>query len=184
MIFLTLCFDIHLVYSLALVTAGTVLLYRIPPALLGQLIRKNVSLELAFLIWGIMLFKEMLTASSAMNSIASELSRMGMPTAVLVALIPAVIAFITGYTTAFVGLSFPVLLPLLPTDGSSVYYVMLALASGICAHMLSPMHACYVMTLEYYQAGMGKTYRLLLAPAFITFLTGVAVFLAATWLTG
>jgi hypothetical protein len=61
---------------------------------------------------------------------------------------------------------------------------MLALASGICAHMLSPMHACYVMTLEYYQAGMGKTYRLLLAPAFITFLTGVAVFLAATWLAG
>ena len=111
-------------------------------------------------------------------------SAMGMPTAVLVALIPAVIAFITGYTTAFVGLSFPVLLPLLPTDGSSVYYVMLALASGICAHMLSPMHACYVMTLEYYQAGMGKTYRLLLTPAFITFLTGVAVFLAATWLTG
>jgi hypothetical protein len=183
-ILLTLCFDIHLVYSLALVTAGTVLLYRIPPALLGPLVRKNVSLELAFLIWGIMLFKEMLTASSAMNSIAGELSRMGMPSAVLVALIPAVIAFITGYTTAFVGLSFPVLLPLLPTDGSSVYYVMLALASGTCAHLLSPMHACYVMTLQYYQAGMGKTYRLLLAPAGLTFLTGVAVFLAATWLTG
>jgi hypothetical protein len=50
--------------------------------------------------------------------------------------------------------------------------------------MLSPMHACYVMTLEYYQAGMGKTYRLLLAPALLTFLTGVAAFLAATWLTG
>jgi hypothetical protein len=183
-ILLTICFDIHLVYSLSLVTAGTVLLYRIPPARLWPLVRKNVSLELAFLIWGIMLFKEMLTASSAMNSIASELTRMGMPTAVLVALIPAVIAFITGYTTAFVGLSFPVLLPLLPTDGSSVYYVMLALASGICAHMLSPMHSCYVMTLEYYQADMGKTYRLLLAPAFLTFLTGVAAFWVATWLTG
>jgi hypothetical protein len=40
------------------------------------------------------------------------------------------------------------------------------------------------MTLEYYQAGMGKTYRLLLPPALLTFLTGVAAFLAATWLTG
>jgi hypothetical protein len=109
---------------------------------------------------------------------------MGMPTAVLAALIPAVIAFITGYTTAFVGLSFPVLLPLLPTDGSGVYYVMLALAGGICAHLLSPMHACYVMTLEYYQAGMGKTYRLLFAPAILTFLTGVAAFLAAKGLAG
>ena len=35
------------------------------------------------------------------------------------------------------------------------------------------------MTLAYYQAGMGKTYRLLLAPTFLTFLTGVAAFLAA-----
>jgi hypothetical protein len=183
-ILLTLCCNIHLVYSLALVTAGTVLRYRIPPARLGALVRRNFSIELAFLVWGIMLFKEMLTASSAMTSIAAELSRMGMPTAVLAALIPAVIAFITGYTTAFVGLSFPVLLPLLPTDGSSVYYVMLALAGGICAHLLSPMHACYVMTLEYYQAGMGKTYRLLFAPAILTFLTGVAAFLAAKGLAG
>jgi integral membrane protein (TIGR00529 family) len=143
-ILLTLWFDLHLVYSLALITAGTLVLYRLPPASLAALIRRSFSVELALLIYGIMLFKEMLAASSAMAGIAADLSRMGMPTAVLAALIPAVIAFITGYTTAFVGLSFPVLLPLLPTDGSGVYYVMLALASGICAHLLSPMHACYV----------------------------------------
>jgi len=41
------------------------------------------------------------------------------------------------------------------------------------------MHACYIMTLEYYQADMGKTYRLLFAPAILTFLTGVAAFLTA-----
>jgi hypothetical protein len=34
------------------------------------------------------------------------------------------------------------------------------------------------------QAGMGKTYRLLLAPALLTFFTGVAVFLTATLLAG
>jgi hypothetical protein len=46
------------------------------------------------------------------------------------------------------------------------------------------MHDCYVMTLEYYQAGMGKTNRLLFAPAIQTFLTGVAAFLAAKTLSG
>jgi len=45
------------------------------------------------------------------------------------------------------------------------------------------MHACYVMTLEYYQAGMGKT-CLLFAPAILTFLTAVAAFLAANTLAG
>ena len=62
----------------------------------------------------------------------------------------------------------------------SAFYIMLGLASGICAHLLSPMHSCLVMTLEYYQAGMGKTYRLIWIPVLFTFLTGVAVFLAAS----
>jgi hypothetical protein len=183
-ILLTVAFEIHLAYSLFWVTAGVVLLYRIPPAQLGRLARTHLSFELAFLVWGIMVFKEMLTASSAMGSIVAELTRMGMPAAALVVVIPALIAFITGYTTAFVGLSFPVVLPLLPADGTAAAYVMLGLAGGICAHMLSPVHACYVMTLEYYRADMGKTYRLLLAPAVLTFLVGVAAFVAARSLWG
>jgi len=60
--------------------------------------------------------------------------------------------------------------------GSAAYYVMLALASGICAQLLSPMHACLAMTLRYYRASMEKTYLLLLVPAVVTFLTGVVVF--------
>ncbi len=183
-ILLTVAFDIHLAYSLLGVTAGVVLLYRIPPARLGRLAGAHLSLELAFLVWGIMVFKEMLTASSAMGSVVADLTRMGMPAAVLIVIVPALIAFITGYTTAFVGLSFPVVLPLLPADGSAVAYVMLGLAGGICAHLLSPVHACYVMTLEYYRADMGKTYRLLVAPAILTFLVGVAVFAAARSLLG
>jgi hypothetical protein len=177
-ILLTAGFNVHLAYSMAGVTAGVVLLYRIPPARLARLARAHLSAELAFLVWGIMVFKEVLGASRAMTGIAADLTAVGLPVAVLVVLLPAIIAFITGYTTAFIGLSFPVLLPLLPADGSAVFYIMLGLASGICAHLLSPMHSCLVMTLEYYKAGMGKTYRLIWAPAVLTFLTGVAVFLA------
>jgi hypothetical protein len=77
-----------------------------------------------------------------------------------------------------VGLSFPVLAPFIGTGGLGAFYVMLGLASGICAHMLSPMHACLVMTLDYYHASMGKTYRLLFAPVGIIFLTGLGVFAA------
>jgi hypothetical protein len=40
------------------------------------------------------------------------------------------------------------------------------------------------MTLQYYEAGMGKTYRLLFMPTAVVFLTGVCVFAAASWLAG
>jgi hypothetical protein len=178
-ILLTVAGGIHLAWSLLGVTAAIVFIYRIGPSRLLRSARTHLSLELAGLVWGIMVFKEMLGASQAMAGIAADLTRLGMPVSVLVVALPALIAFITGYTTAFVGLSFPVLLPLLPTDGSARFYVMLGLAGGIGAHLLSPMHACFVMTLDYYRADMLRTYRLILAPALLTFLVGVAVFLTA-----
>lgn len=181
---LTVGLDIHLVYPLAAVTAGMILSNRLPLSRIRRLARQHLSVELAFLIWGIMLFKEILIATDAMARMAGELSVMGIPPLALVVLLPALIAFITGYTTAFVGLSFPVLVPFIPPDGPGACYVMLGLAAGIGAHMLSPMHACLVMTLKYYEAGMGKTYRLLLMPTAVVFLTGVGVFAAAEWLGG
>jgi uncharacterized protein len=180
---LTIGLDIHLVYPLACVTAAVILLHRMPLSSLLQLMRKHFSIDLALLIWGIMLFKEILLATQAMTHIAAELADMGIPALALVVFLPAVIAFITGYTTAFVGLSFPVLLPFIQPGGLTPYYVMLALASGICAHLLSPMHACLVMTIQYYEAGMGKTYRLLFLPTVSIFLTAGFIFTAAFWLS-
>jgi hypothetical protein len=56
--------------------------------------------------------------------------------------------------------------------GLSAYYVMKGLASGIGAQMLSPIHTCLVITLHYYEAGMGKTYHLLFMPTAVVFFTG------------
>lgn len=183
-ILFTLYFKIHLAYSLALITAGTLLLYRFPLSLLKQLAGKHLSLELALLIWVIMIFKEVLLASGAMDITTRELAAMGMPPVVLVVLLPSLIAFITGYPTAFVGLSFPVLLPFIQSNPMGLYYVMLAIGSGLSAHLLSPMHACLVMTLQYYNASMEKVYRLLFAPVALLFLTGALVTLIAYWIGG
>lgn len=183
-IVLTVGLDIHLVYPLALVTTGTILLNRMPPGKLRRLAKQHLSIDLAFLIWGIMFFKEILLTTGAMDHIASELSVIGIPPLILVILLPALIAFISGYTTAFVGLTFPVLVPFIQPGALSAYYVMLGLASGICAHLLSPMHACLVMTMHYYEADRGKTYRMLAMPTAVIFLTGIVVFAAAGWFLG
>jgi uncharacterized protein len=181
---LTVGLDIHLVYPLAWVTTAVVLFNRMSIGRLLQLARRHLSIDLAFLIWGIMLFKEILHATGAMGHIAEELSAMGVPALALVVFLPALIAFITGYTTAFVGLSFPVLVPFIPPGGLSAFYVMLALASGICAHLLSPIHACLVMTIQYYEADLGKTYRLLWMPTAAIFITAACTFAIAHWLAG
>jgi uncharacterized protein len=183
-IFLTLYYKIHLVYSMSLVTAGLILFNRISLRALGKLAKASLSLELALLILGIMVFKEILQTSGAINSVVGELSQLGIPPVLLVILLPGLIAFITGYSAAFVGLSFPVLLPFIQSSNLGTFYVMLGMASGLSAHLLSPMHACLVMTLDYYKANIKKTYRMLFAPVAVIFGTAVLVLLVAYSFTG
>ena len=181
---LTLYFKIHLAYSMALATAGTILFYRLPLSLLRRLWKESFSWEIVFLIFGIMIFKEILVTSGAMNSVAGEFAQMGVPSPVLIIALPGIMGLITGYANAMVGLSFPILLPLFQANEHSLIYETLAYASGFCAILLSPMHACLVMTREYYQADMNKVYGLLMLPVSIVYFTGVAFILISLWVIG
>ncbi len=181
---LTLGFKIHLAYSLAAITLGTVLYLRLPPPLVWRLVKKNFSWEIVFLIWGIMIFKEILAAGGAMNSVVKESSQMGMPPIVLMMSLPFTLGMITGYANALIGLSFPILLPFFQANAPSLHYIMLAYVSGFVAVFLSPMHVCLVMTREFFQADMKRVYRLLIPPVAIFFLTGVAVAIASFWFSG
>jgi hypothetical protein len=181
---LTLYFKIHLAYSMALATAGTILFYRLPLSLVRRLWKESFSWEIVFLIFGIMIFKEILVTSGAMNSVAGEFAQMGVPSAVLIIALPGIMGLITGYANAMVGLSFPILLPIFQANEHSLIYETLAYASGFCAILLSPMHACLVMTREYYQADMNKLYGLLIPPVSIVYFTGVAFVLISFWVIG
>jgi len=176
---LTLGFKIHLAYSLAAVTLGTVLYLRLPPPLVWRLVKENFSWEIVFLIWGIMFFKGILIASGTINSVVKEMSQVGMPPIFLMISLPFILGMVTGYANALIGLSFPILLPFFQANNPSFPYIMLAYVSGFVAVFLSPMHVCLVMTQEFFQADMNRVYRLLIPPVAIFFLTGVAVALVS-----
>ncbi len=179
---LTLYWKIHLVYSLAMVIAAVIFVNRLPFALIRRLSRQSFSWEIVFLIWGIMIFKELLEAGGAMTAVGQEFAQTALPPLILIIGLPMVLAVITGYPNAFIGLSVPLLLPMLNESGNPLPYVMLIFASGECAHLLSPMHLCLVMTREYYGADMNRVYRMLIPPVSIIFLTGISVFLISLWL--
>jgi len=180
---LTIGFKIHLAYSLVAVIVGSILYLRLPAPLVWRLVRRNFSWEIVFLIWGIMIFKEILIAGGAMNSVAKELSQVGMPPIILIISLPFILGMITGYANALIGLGFPILLPFFQAASPGFHYVMLAYVSGFAAVFLSPMHVCLAMTQEFFRADMKKVYRLLIPPVAIFFFTGVAVALASFWLS-
>lgn len=87
----------------------------------------------------------------------------GMPALVILAALPFLMGFATGFTMAFVGVAFPLLVPYIVTDlGTNGYALLLAFVSGMMGHLLSPMHLCFLLSTEYFEASLTRMYKYIL----------------------
>ena len=103
------------------------------------------------------------------------LNQLGVPPLILLVVLPFAIGLMTGIAIAFVGVAFPILLPIFTGGDNLFVYLMLAYASGYCGVLLSPLHLCLVLTKDYFKAELRKVYRILLAPVGVVW--GVALVL-------
>ncbi|HWJ03292.1 MAG TPA: DUF401 family protein, partial [Verrucomicrobiae bacterium] len=97
---------------------------------------------------------------------------LGIPKLFLVMTLPLVIGLLTGLTQAVVAISFPVLLGLTLTP----HLITLAFVAGFAGVMLSPVHLCLVLTVDYFKTTMGRIYSKILTGEGI--LLGTAVIFA------
>jgi hypothetical protein len=93
--------------------------------------------------------------------------------------VPFVVGFLTGITSAYIGVGFPVVLPLLGV-GDLTYRagMLMAFAGGFMGVMASPVHLCLVLTNDYFRASLPRTLLLLAIPIILTSIVSWA--LAAT----
>lgn len=117
------------------------------------------------LIVAIMMFAGILEDSGASKAIPETFAEMNIPVYFIFIAMPLSLGILTGINTAFVGLSFPILAGL--AGGLNVNNVSLAYLSGMAGVMLSPLHLCLILTLNYFKADPVKFYKLMLFPASI-----------------
>ena len=124
-------------------------------------------LKMVYMIFAILIFKEMLEDSGAVSMISEELIMFNIPVFLITILLPLLVGVITGITVAFVGSTFPILIPLihsLDPGASMLPYVMLAMTCGFAGVLISPLHLCLILSNEYFRADMKAVYRLLWLP--------------------
>lgn len=163
---LTVVFRISPVFSLggAIITLYGV--HRFTPAKIMKNLRESVSGKALFLVLGIMFFQEILRETGALQGISSFFANSGLPVWLMLITIPLIAGVITGLTVGYIGITFPLLLPLMNSGGApSPPLVTLAFAAGFCGVMLSPVHLCYVLTCDYFQADIARVYHRLLIPS-------------------
>jgi len=145
---------------------------RIPLVKVRQTVLDKAILPMLFLILGIMAFKGILIESQAVEQIHGELTQYGIPPLLVILLLPFLSGFITGIAIGFVGASFPLIVPLLAQSQGLDFlaHAFLAYAAGFMGMMLSPVHLCLLVTRDYFQANLVKSYGLLVKPVagFIT----------------
>ncbi len=143
------------------------LLHRYSPARVWTTLRESVSLRMLLMVAGILVFQETLRVTGSLAGITGFFSASGLPVVLIVSVLPFLAGFMTGLTIAYVGITFPLLLPLMG-DGSPLPGLLaLAFGSGFAGVMLSPLHLCLELTREYFNADITKIYRLLWVPSLL-----------------
>lgn len=142
-----------------------------------KIVRENVTWEIIMLILGIMIFKKVIEVSGAVTVIPQTLSTWGISPVLVICLVPFAVGALTGVTTAFIGISYPILLSFLKPDGINYGYAMLAYAAGFTGVMASPVHLCLVLTKDYFKATFSGIYRLIIPPSIVLMLVALALVL-------
>jgi integral membrane protein (TIGR00529 family) len=116
------------------------------------------------------------TGSTLITGMRDELIRTGIPLIVVIMLIPFISGMVTGVAFGFVGASFPIVFALVgphPSAAVAAATTAFAYTFGYMGMMLSPMHACFVVTAEYFKTSVFGAYRYIIGPAFVILLASI-----------
>ena len=111
------------------------------------------------LLWGIasiMLFQQVLSGAGIMGDIATLLGAMAVPATVVIGIVSFLGGLLTGTSQGFVAIAFPFIALLAPGD---MNLVLVCFVLGMAGEMLSPVHLCLLVTLDYFKADFLRSLR-------------------------
>jgi len=179
---LALVFEIDIVLALVAAMIAAVLIGRTPVKTVRRVISSAVTIRLFALVFGILVFKDLLEATGAVAAIPVEISHLGIPPSVVMFTVAFLTGLLSGMLAAFVGLSFPILAGYLYIPEINVGNIFFTFLSGYLGMILSPTHFCLLLTSEHFKADLGSVYRVFAIPAALLALFGFGLyFLGYPW---
>lgn len=148
---LSLATPIPLPISIILVIALLVAVYKPGRDAVFRALKYSLNLTFILFIVLSLMFSNSIKLSGLAEILAKYLQNF---TTLSVVLIPFTVIIATGFEFTFVALTFPILKPLLQG-----YNLTLAFLGGILGSMLSPTHACLVLSAQYFRSPLRKVYR-------------------------
>jgi len=166
-VLLGLILKIDLIISVILVMIVFMISRFVNIADFGKALLKGFSLDIVVLIFGVMTLMYAMDKTGTAELFYRELLALSIPSPLVAFTVPFAVGLLTGVTSAYIGVGFPVILPLLrsetlPLDAG----MLLAFTGGFMGVMASPVHLCLVLTNEYFKSSLARTLAIL-APLII-----------------
>ena len=144
---------------------------------LKKALKHGLDPKILFLLYAVMLYKAAIESSGTAQALSSDMHTIGVPTSAILATLPFLIGFATGISLAFVGVTFPLLIPFIAlSPGINDYALLLAYTSGMVGILLSPLHLCLILSAEYFKANLIKVYKYITPPLLIIEATAVVIY--------
>jgi integral membrane protein (TIGR00529 family) len=177
-VFLALVVELDIVIALLIAVAVMVATNRSSWPNIWPVFKSSATLRLFFMVFGILVFKDMLELSGAVGNIPDEVARLGIPPAMVIFTVGFLTGLLSGMVAAIVGLSFPILSGFLYSPEINLSNIFLAYLCGYFGMMLSPTHFCLLLTTEHFKAELTSVYRTFIVPLII--LVGIGIILYST----
>ncbi len=176
-IILIFVFRLSMLLSLAVTSLLTQVFFKMSLRERLRIIWQSISLKTLFLIASVMVFKRILEVSGALSSVTTVFQPEGVSAYLLLFTVPFFLGLLTGVNHAYVGISFPLLLPIFGVENPDMVLVLFAYVSGFVGILLSPAHLCLVLTLDFFKADLRDVYKILLWPTVVIFIGAFLVLL-------
>lgn len=121
---------------------------------------------------GILIFKTAITEGNVLRPIMDFMISQEVPILPLSLGLAFFVALISGLSSAFVGITFPLVFPLF-SNFPLGQVLPLLYVGGYLGILFSPTHLCLILSCRYFKTDIEKVYRLLLWPSLLVLSWGV-----------
>lgn len=139
-------------------------------------IKNSLTFKLALAIFGIMIFRQMITVSHADILIANLIKSSNIPVISMIVLIPLILGILTGYNLGAAALSYPIVQPFFPQPLDSITLIgmtSLIFISSLIGYLISPIHLCNVLSSDYLKTDTTRMYKMYIPSAIVMLLVQI-----------
>lgn len=175
-------FELGIMAALCLAICSALVQNRVGPGFVAGVLADRELYRLVALVVSVLVFKDVLQTSGAVEQLAQAASGPGALFALTLGL-PLLVGLISGITVAFVGATFPIILGVLHNLGAAtgveiplLPYLTLGLFAGFVGVMISPLHVCFILSCQFFGVDLASAWRRLLAPCALLLAFGIVWF--------